>query len=145
MKIGYIRVSTEEQNHQRQIDSLESVCDKLFTEYASAASKKRPVFDKALKSLKAGDTLVVHDLDRAFRSTVDALNHAERLKARGIEFRILSLHVDTNTPAGQLVYAIMAAFAEYERKCLSQRTKEGMAAAKKRGKHIGRPRKKEAD
>jgi len=142
MKIGYLRVSTEDQNHQRQIDSLKTVCDALYTETLSATSKKRPVFEKVLRKLKLGDTLVVHDLDRAFRSTIDALSHAERLRERGVEFQILSLNVDTSTPAGQLVYTVMAAFAQYERQCLSQRTKEGMAAAKRRGKHVGRPWKK---
>jgi len=133
MKIGYLRVSTEDQNHQRQIDSLETVCDMLYTETLSATSKKRPVFEKVLRKLKLGDTLVVHDLDRAFRSTIDALSHAERLRERGVEFQILSLNVDTGTPAGQLVYTVIAAFAQYECQCLSQRTKEGMAAAKRRG------------
>lgn len=141
MKIGYLRVSTEDQNHQRQLDSLKFVCDELHIETLSAVSKKRPVFAKVLKKLKAGDTLVVHDLDRAFRSTLDALKQADKLRERGIEFQILSLNVDTGTPAGQLVYTVMAAFAQYERDILSRRTKEGMAAAKRRGKHIGRPRK----
>ena len=142
MKIGYLRVSTEDQNHQRQIDSLKTICDALYTETLSATNKKRPVFEKVLRKLKLGDTLVVHDLDRAFRSTIDALSHAERLRERGVEFQILSLNVNTSTPAGQLVYTVMAAFAQYERQCLSQRTKEGMAAAKRRGKHVGRPPKK---
>ena len=141
MKIGYLRVSTEDQNHQRQIDSLKTVCDELYTETLSAVNKKRPVFERVIKKLKAGDTLVVHDLDRAFRSTLDALRQAEQLRERGVEFQILSLNVDTGTPAGELVFTVMAAFAQYERQCLIQRTKEGMAAARRRGKHIGRPRK----
>lgn len=142
MKIGYLRVSTEDQNHQRQIDSLQTVCDELHTETTSAINKKRPVFESVIKKLQAGDTLVVHDLDRAFRSTLDALKQAEQLRTRGVEFQILSLNVDTGTPAGQLVFTVMAAFAQYERQCISQRTKEGMAAARRRGKHIGRPKKK---
>ena len=141
MKIGYLRVSTVDQNHQRQIDSLKTVCDELYTETISAINKKRPVFERVIGKLHAGDTLVVHDLDRAFRSTLDALKQAEQLRKRGVEFQILSLNVDTGTPAGQLVFTVMAAFAQYERQCLSQRTKEGMAAAKRRGKHVGRPKK----
>jgi len=142
MKIGYLRVSTEDQSHQRQFDSLEAVCDELHTETLSAINKKRPVFERVINKLQAGDTLVVHDLDRAFRSALDALKQAEQLRKRGVEFQILSLNVDTGTPAGQLVFTVMAAFAQYERQCLSQRTKEGMAAARRRGKHIGRPKKK---
>ncbi len=141
MKIGYLRVSTVDQNHQRQIDSLNTVCDELYTETISAINKKRPVFERVIGKLNAGDTLVVHDLDRAFRSTLDALKQAEQLRQRGVEFQILSLNVDTGTPAGELVFTVMAAFAQYERQCLSQRTKEGMAAAKRRGKHVGRPKK----
>jgi len=141
MKIGYIRVSTEEQNHDRQIDSLGAICEKLHIEHISAVSEKRPVFEKTLRTLKPGDTMVVHDLDRAFRSTIDALAHIEKLKKRGVAFQILSLHADTNTPAGELVYTLMAAFAQYERRILSQRTKEGMDAARRRGVHVGRPRK----
>ncbi len=143
LKIGYIRVSTEDQNTQRQIDSLKSVCDQIYQEKVSAVSKHRPVFEEVLQKLQKGDTLVVHDLDRAFRSTIDALTNAQKLREHGIEFEILSLHVDTATPAGNLVFTVMAAFSEYERKCLSQRTKEGMEAARKRGKILGRPRKKE--
>lgn len=142
MKIGYLRVSTQDQSHQRQIDSLNTICDRLYTETLSATSKKRPVFEKVLRKLKLGDTLVVHDLDRAFRSTIDALNHAESLRERGVNFQILSLNVDTGTPAGRFVYTVMAAQSQLEREILSKRTKEGMAAAKRRGKHIGRPRKK---
>jgi DNA invertase Pin-like site-specific DNA recombinase len=142
MKIGYLRVSTLDQNHQRQIDNLKSICDELHTETISAIHKKRPVFESIIKKLQAGDTLVVHDLDRAFRSSLDALKQAEQLRKRGVEFQILSLNVDTGTPAGQLVFTVMAAFAQYERQCLSQRTIEGMAAARRRGKHIGRPKKR---
>ena len=66
MKIGYLRVSTADQNHQRQIDSLKTVCDELYTETLSAINQKRPVFESVIKKLQAGDTLVVHNLDRAF-------------------------------------------------------------------------------
>ena len=75
----------------------------------------------------------VWDLDRAFRSVVDALTEAEKLRQRGIHFRIASLHIDTSTPAGIFVYTMMSALAEFERRTLSQRTREGLAAARKRG------------
>lgn len=141
MKIGYIRVSTEKQNHQRQIDSLQSMCDEFHIETISAVHKKRPVFESVIAKLQENDTLVVHDLDRAFRSTVDALTYAEVLKKRGVHFQIISMNIDTNTESGTLIYSVMAAFGQYERECLSRRTKEGLQAAKRAGKHIGRPRK----
>jgi len=145
MKIGYLRVSTEEQKPDRQVDGLKSHCDKIFFERVSAANKTRPVYESVLKKLKAGDTLVVWDLDRAFRSTVDALLEADKLRNRGIEFQIVTLNVDTATPSGELIYTVMAAFAQFERQSLIKRTKEGMAAAKKRGQHIGRPYKLSED
>ena len=88
---------------------------------------------------RSGDTLVVWDLDRAFRSTIDALLEADMLRERGVQFQIVSLNVDTSEPFGELIYTFMAALGQFERKNLIKRTKEGMAAAKRRGKHIGRP------
>ncbi len=139
MRIGYLRVSLEEQREDRQEDGLKALCDEIYVEKMSAANKKRPVYQKIINKLNAGDTLVVWDLDRAFRSTVDALLEAEKLKQRGIEFQIVNLNVDTSTPSGELIYTVMAAFAQFERKNLIKRTKEGMAAARSRGAHIGRP------
>ena len=139
MKIGYLRVSTEEQRPDRQVDGLQALCDEVHLEKLSAVSKKRPVFETIIHKLQSGDTLVVWDLDRAFRTTVDALLEVEKLRKRGIEFQIVTLNVDTATPSGELIYTVMAAFAQFERKNLIKRTKEGMAAAKRRGKHIGRP------
>lgn len=99
------------------------------------------MFDAVLKALQPGETLVVWDLDRAFRSTVDAITTAKALNARGIHLRIVTLHMDTSTPAGRLVYAVMAAAAEYERDMLIERTRQGLAAARSRGVRLGRPRK----
>lgn len=139
MRIGYLRVSLEDQKEDRQEDGLKALCDEIYVEKISGASKKRPVFQKVINKLSSGDTLVVWDLDRAFRSTVDALLEAEKLKQRGIEFQIVNLNVDTSTPSGELIYTVMAAFAQFERTNLIKRTKEGMEAARSRGKKIGRP------
>lgn len=136
-KIGYVRVSTKDQCPDRQINALEPLCDRLYVEHSSAA-KQRPVFEKILKLLQPGDTLVVWDLDRAFRSTIDALTHAERLRERGIAFQVVTLGFDTNTEDGKLFYTIVAAFAEHERSRLSRRTKEGLEVARRKGKQIGR-------
>lgn len=141
MKIGYLRVSLESQKEDRQEDGLKPLCDELYVEKISAVSKTRLVYQQVIAKLQAGDTLVVWDLDRAFRSTVDALLEVEKLHQRGVAFQIVNLNVDTATPSGELMYTVMAAFAQFERQTLSRRTKEGMAAAKLRGKHIGRPHK----
>lgn len=138
-KIAYVRVSTEDQRHDRQIDGLKGICDDLHIETLSACAAKRPVYDRVLMLLQPGDTFVVWDLDRAFRSVVDALTEAEKLRQRGIHFKIASLQVDTSTPAGIFVYTMMSALAEFERRTLAQRTREGLAAARKRGARIGRP------
>ena len=138
-KIAYVRVSTPDQRHDRQIEGLKALCDDLHVETLSACATRRPVYDRVLKTLEPGDMLVVWDLDRAFRSVVDALTEAEKLRQRGIHFTIASLHIDTSTPAGIFVYTMMSALAEFERRTLSQRTREGLAAARKRGVRIGRP------
>ncbi|WP_299971722.1 recombinase family protein [uncultured Roseobacter sp.] len=138
-KLGYLRVSTHEQRPDRQIDGMRGLCDELFIEHASGATMKRPVFDQVLKTLQEGDTLFVWDLDRAFRSTLDAIQTADALQQRGVALNIVNLQLDTRTPAGRLVYTVLSACAEFERRLISQRTKEGLAAAKRRGKRLGRP------
>ena len=138
MKLGYLRVSTEDQRPDRQIDALTPLCDQLFIEKVSAIAKKRPVFEELMAALKPGDTFVVWDLDRAFRSTIDALMQADKLHQRGVEFQIVTLGVDTSTAHGKLVYTVIAAFAQHERDHLSERTKQGLEAAVRRGKVLGR-------
>ncbi|MCW6513181.1 recombinase family protein, partial [Lichenifustis flavocetrariae] len=130
---------TQEQCPDRQVDGLRDRCDRLCLEIVSAVSPRRPVYDAVIAELRPGDTLVVWDLDRAFRSVLDAVSQSERLRAMGIEFEIVSLQIDTATPAGMLVYTIMSAIAEFERRLLAQRTREGMASARRRGARLGRP------
>lgn len=137
-KIGYIRVSTDDQTTARQIDGLRAVCDEVVTEHCSAA-KDRPAFQKTIRRLRKGDSFVIYDLDRAFRSTVDALTHAEMFRTEGVHFQIVSLNIDTATAEGELYYTMIAAFARFERRILARRTREGMEAAKRRGQHVGRP------
>lgn len=141
MKRGYLRVSTDEQSHQRQIDGLSSQCDEIHLETISAIHKKRPVYQKLIRKLKRGDTLVVWDLDRAFRSVLDALLEEEKLRKRGIKFKVLSYDYDVDQvdPYGEFVYTVRAAAAQLERKVLIERTKQGMEAARRKGKQIGRP------
>lgn len=141
MKYGYIRVSTEDQKEDRQVDALKDICDEIAIEKLSAVSTSRPKFDKLISSLGKGDALVVLDLDRAFRSTVDAVTVAEDLRKRGVNLQIINLSVDTSTPAGELVYTVMAAASQHERRLTIQRINEGLRAAKKRGVKLARPKK----
>tara|TARA_R110002072_G_scaffold232223_1_gene389550 strand:+ start:11791 stop:12366 length:576 start_codon:yes stop_codon:yes gene_type:complete len=141
MKIGYLRVSTEEQRPDRQIDALSPICDQLHVEKLSATAKSRPVYERIVNSLSAGDVFVIWDLDRAYRSAKDALNDLDRLRARGIEIQIASIHIDTSTPHGMLIFTFVSGLAEFERRLLSERTKQGLAAARRRGTRLGPPQK----
>lgn len=139
MKVGYLRVSTEEQRPDRQIDALTPICDELHIEKLSAVAKKRPVYEKIISSLNSGDVFVIWDLDRAYRSAKDALNELDNLRERGIEIQIASFDIDTSTPHGMLIYTFISGLAEFERRLLSERTKQGLAAARKRGQRLGPP------
>lgn len=141
-KLGYIRTSTDKQLIDRQLLALEEYCDQVYVEDGvSALSKSRPVFDAVMAELQAGDAFVVSSLDRAFRSSLDALRELERLDQRGIQFLSLSQQFDTSSPDGKLLFSIAAALSEWERSILSERTKQGLIAARLRGKTLGRPRK----
>jgi len=141
-RIGYIRTSTNKQLIDRQVLALKDHCDQVFVEDGvSAVRKHRPVYEKVINQLQSGDVFIVLSLDRAFRSVLDSLKELEKLHQRNIQFKSLSQNFDTTTPEGKLLYTIAAALGEWERQVLSTRTKEGLAAAKKRGKRLGRPRK----
>ncbi|MCR9086167.1 MAG: recombinase family protein [Rhodobacteraceae bacterium] len=133
--------STQEQRPDRQIDGLLEICDELFIERASATARKRPVYDQVFKELSTGEWLVVWDLERAFRSVINAILEVERLKARGIGVEIVDMRIDTTTSGGMLIYTVLSAFAEFECRMLSQRTREGLSAARKRGKPLCHPSK----
>lgn len=139
---GYIRTSTDKQLTDRQVLQLKDNCDQVFIEDGvSAVGRKRPVYDEVMGLLQSGDTFVVCSLDRAFRSSLDALSELEKLHHREVRFRSLSQDFDTTTPDGKFLYTLAAALATWERDILSARTKEGLEAAKRRGKTLGRPRK----
>ena len=141
-KIGYIRTSTDKQLIDRQQIMLSDYCDVVYVEDGvSAVRKHRPIYDQVMTLLQPGDVFVVSSLDRAFRSSLDALRELERLHEADIEFMSLSQNFNTATPDGKLLFSIAAALSEWERSILSERTKEGLVAARKRGKTLGRPRK----
>ena len=140
-KIGYARVSTREQNLDLQLDALKAAgCDEIFTDHGvSGAAIERDGLSQALGSVGEGDTLIVWKLDRLGRSLGFL---AELIAEYGREGRgFVALHdgIDTTTTGGKLVFHIMAALAEFERDLISERTTAGMVAARRRGKHIGRP------
>ncbi len=142
MKIGYARVSTEEQNLDLQHDKLYAAgCDRIFDDRGvSGAVADRPGLTAALDHIGKGDVLVVWKLDRLGRSLSFLISLIEELRERGADFHSLSDGIDTTTAGGQLVFHIMGALAEFERALIVERTKAGMEAAKQRGKHLGRPR-----
>jgi DNA invertase Pin-like site-specific DNA recombinase len=141
MRIGYARVSTDEQNLNLQIDALVAAgCERICRdEGVSAVARDRPAFAAVLAALRPGDTLVIWKMDRAFRSLLHALQVLEELEARGVHFHSLTDAIDTTTPMGRFVYQIRNAFSELERALIVERTKAGMEAARRRGVRIGRP------
>ena len=142
MRYGYVRTSTNVQCVDRQVNELEAECDEVFVESGvSARKRKRPVFQKLMKKLKSGDTLVVLSFDRAFRSVVEGLSTLNELNEREVALESLSQHLDVTTPDGRLFFTMTIAMAEWEIGILSQRTIHGLQAAVERGATLGRPRK----
>lgn len=140
-RIGYARVSTDQQTLYQHIDALKAAqCDEIFTDWATrATAKERPGLEKARAKLKPGDTFVVLAIDRAFRSSIEGLLFLEALDKEGISFYSIYQQIDTRTPEGRKHFAYSVADAEYEVAMISRRTKEKMAAAKQRGQRLGRP------
>ncbi|EFO32551.1 DNA-invertase [Roseibium sp. TrichSKD4] len=139
MKIGYVRVSSNEQITDRQFKLLVDSCDRIMAETISAKDIQRPVYQETIDLLNEGDTLVISSIDRAFRNTMDALSEADKLRARGVHFQILNLAIDTSNADGRLAYTVIAAVAQHERERISERVQQGQAIAKAKGVHIGRP------
>ena len=146
--IGYARVSSAEgtQVLDRQLDALERAgCARIFEDRGSGAKADRPGLAACLDHLRPGDVLVVLDLDRLGRLATELVALIDQLAARGIAFRALNAPMDTTTPTGRAFLQIQAAFAEMERNVIRQRVREGLAAARARGRKGGRPRVMTAD
>lgn len=139
MKIGYCRVSTEDQNPDLQLTALKRAgCKRIFTDKASGANTKRPELTKSLKALDAGDVLIVWKLDRLGRSLRDLIALLDDLKGRGVAFRSLTEAIDTTTPTGRAMWQMIGILAELEKSLIQERTKAGRAAAVARGVKMGR-------
>ena len=139
MKIGYCRVSTEDQNLDLQLTALKRAgCKRIFTDKATGAHVKRPELAKCLKALKAGDVLIVWKLDRLGRSLHDLIGLLDDLKTRDVAFRSVTESIDTSTPTGRAMWQMVGMLAELERSLIQERTKAGRAAAQARGVKMGR-------
>ena len=138
-KIGYARVSTRSQKDDSQIDELSGYgCDKIFTDKASGKLAARPELDKALAYLREGDVFVITRLSRAMRSLKHLLALADDLRERGIDLVVLRQQIDTTTPTGRLIFHILGAIDEFQRELIIEGTREGLDAARARGRTGGR-------
>ncbi|MGB3770070.1 MAG: recombinase family protein [Rhodococcus sp. (in: high G+C Gram-positive bacteria)] len=139
MKIGLARVSTRDQHPRAQEDALKAAgCDEVFTDHASGVLARRPGLEKALLMARAGDQIVVTKLDRLGRSLSNLIELAELLRDRQVDLVVLDQGVDTSTPVGRMFFSILGAIAEFEHALMSERTADGLAAARARGRTGGR-------
>lgn len=143
MIYGYARVSTADQNLDRQIIALKHwEVDEIFTEKMSGTKKNRPELDRLLGLLEAGDTVIVESLSRLGRSTKNLIELVELFQEKGVHLVSLKESIDTTTPSGKLLFTLMSAIAQFERDIIAERTAEGLSAARARGRVGGRPRTK---
>ena len=140
MIIGYARVSTDDQNLDAQTDALQVAgAERIFADRITGTARRRPELDRMLDQLRAGDVVVVAKYDRLARSLADLLDIVKAIQGTGAGFRSLAEDIDTTTPAGRLVFHVFASIAQFERERISERTREGLEAARKRGRVGGRP------
>lgn len=136
--VGYARVSTRDQHPEAQLDALSAAgCGRTFTDHASGTLARRPALDEALAYLRSGDALVVTKLDRLGRSVRNLKEVADDLQSRDVALRALSQGIDTATPGGRLFFHMLAAIAEFEHDLIVERTVDGLAAARARGRKGG--------
>lgn len=139
MRIGYARVSTQDQKPDLQIDALKAAsCEEIFQEKLSGKTKDREQLEHCLRMLRSGDVLVVWRLDRLGRSLKDLVEIISTLDERGVGFQSLTESIDTTSAGGKLVFHIFGALAEFEHTLIRERTKAGLAAARARGRKGGR-------
>ncbi|GAA1343409.1 recombinase family protein [Arthrobacter roseus] len=140
-RIGYARVSTQDQNLDLQLEALKKAgCDRIYQDTISGTKSRRPGINQALENLREGDTLVVWKLDRLGRSVKDLLDFAGGLSERGIGFVSLTDAIDTTTASGRFFFNVMASLAQMERELMVERTQAGLQAAREQGRVGGRKR-----
>lgn len=141
MKFGYARVSTLDQSLSLQLDALQQYgIDQTFEEKESGKRKDRPRLEELLKMLRKDDTVVIYKLDRISRSTKHLIELMEEFEEKGIHFVSLQDNIDTTTAMGRFFFRMLASIAELERDIISERTKDGLNAARARGRNGGRPK-----
>lgn len=142
MKVGYVRISTKEQNTARQDVLMEKLgVEKIYTDKVSGKSMERPELHKMMDFVREGDVVIVESFSRFARNTRDLLDLTAALTEKGVQFVSKKESIDTSTPAGKLMLTFFAALAEFERENLLERQAEGIAIAKAEGRMIGRPKK----
>lgn len=140
MILGYARISTEDQNLDAQTDALKSAgAERLFADCISGITRNRPDLERLIDQLRPGDVVIVTKYDRLARSLRDLLEIVGMINECGAGFRSLAEDIDTTTPAGRLVFHVFASIAQFERERISERTREGLQAARRRGRTGGRP------
>ena len=138
-KVGYARVSTRVQNEESQLDLLQAEgCEPIFVDKVSGKLASRPRWDECLRYLREGDTLVITRLSRMARSLRNLTAVAAELDRRNVSLHVLLQNIDTRTPAGRLTFHILGAVDEFHADIISENTKEGLAAARARGRNGGR-------
>ena len=145
MKIGYARVSTQDQNLDYQIKSLKGAgCEEVYSEKISGNAVERKALEEAMSRLRKGDTFVVWKLDRLGRRTTEVLSFIEELEAKGVKFQSVSDSMDTSSSMGKAILMMAAVFAELERNLIIERTMRGLEIARENGKRPG-PKEKVTD
>ena len=140
MILGYARVSTRDQNLDGQRDALTAAgAERIFADAITGTARARSGLDRLLLELRSGDVVVVTKYDRLARSLKDLLEIVDLIQSRGAGFRSLGEDIDTTSPAGRLVFHVFASIAQFERERIVERTKEGLEAARRRGRVGGRP------
>ena len=143
VKIGYIRVSTQEQNIMRQEALMEALgVDEVYIDRMSGKNTNRPELQKMMEYVRKGDTVIVESISRFARNTRDLLELVEQLTAKGVEFVSKKEAIDTTTPTGKFMLTVFGAMAELERENILERQREGIAIAKEQGLYQGRQKMK---
>lgn len=138
---GYARVSTEQQNLDRQLDALNKYgVDIIFNEKMTGTKRNRPELTKMLDRLTEGDTVVVESLSRLGRSTKDLIELVDLFEKKKVHFVSLKEQIDTSSPTGKFLFTLMSAISQFERDVIAERTKEGLRSARARGRLGGRPK-----